>query len=284
MIELQSPITRLDSFSSNALVPLQTFEPETYFQKTLSQGNSLLSTVVVTQMDPGATVLVRYYDFTLASDDGERYNLQAHALITAPNIPGEPDRILVTKLHDKPVVEIIVANGSVKLGVYVTVVQSFASDLDSALVKDAQIANLLRDKGMPMVTYDDNQGKFFILRSENGVLPISVSEAGDAVYDSFVGVTTPGVEQALISSVVPTGKMRKITSAVVSSRSYGSYYVLAGSDIIGSGRTGPEKSKDSFLWNPRRVAMAGEVISLKFTAHASSPVNDIEAYMMSSDL
>jgi hypothetical protein len=283
MTDLSQSITKLSLFETLNVIPRQIFTPGTYTQKLLTEGNSLLSSLFVKTMDVGATVQVNYYDYGVAPDDGERYNLTSHTLITAPTIPS-PDRILVTRLHNKPVIEIIVSNGNAELGVYLTVVASFASDLDSALVKDAQDANLLVNKGIPIVTYDSNAGKFYILRSDAGVIPVAFSEAGDSVHLSYTGVTTPGVPQLLIDDTVPVDRTRKTTQAMVVCRSHGLFTVESDGAIIGSGRTSPVSPMGIFTWNPRKDIPTGKDVKIRFTADSLAPVNNVEAYLMGSDV
>lgn len=281
--ELQGDLFPLVQFQTKAIVPIRTFEPGVYTRKMIIQGNSILSTLLVTECDAGASVAVTYFDYGLGSDLGEKFYHPPHTTISAPNfVP--PDRILITKIHDKPVCEITVTGGNVKLGIYVTVVASFASDLDSALVRDATTADLVSQKAIPIATYDQDQNKWYVLRSVGGVIPVAFSEAGDAVHLEAASTTTPGIAQDLISNTVPSGKVRKVTTAVVTSRTYGSYVVTINGDIIGSGRTGPGNTKDNITWNPRRNAQAGDLVKLTFTAHSDSPANDVEAYLMSSDI
>jgi hypothetical protein len=282
MTDLNQKIIRLGLYETKAIVPMATFTPDTYTQRLLTEGNSILSSLFVESMDMGASVQVNYWDYGAGSESGERFNLTSHNFITAPTIP-TPDRILVTKLHNKPVVEIIVTGGNVRLGIYITVVASFASDLDSALKKDAQVADLLNDKGMPAITYDPNQGKFYMLRSEQGVIPVSFSEAGTIFHDQSSDVTTPGVQQTLIDVSVPGGFTRKLTEVVVVCRSHGSYIVESDGAIIGSGRTGPATPKDVMTWNPRRSIPATKDIKVKFTADSAAPVSNVESYVMATD-
>jgi hypothetical protein len=283
MTDLSQSITKLGLFETLPIVPLQTFNPGTYTQKLLTEGNSLLSSLFVKTMDVGATVQVNYYDYGVGADDGERFNLTSHTLITSPTVPS-PDRILVTRLHNKPVIEVVVSNGNAELGVYLTVVASFASDLDSALVKDAQDANLLVNKGIPIVTYDSNAGKFYILRSDAGVIPVAFSEAGDSVHLSTSVPTTPGSEQLLVDDTVPSGKTRKATQAIVVCRSQGLFTVESDGAIIGSGRTGPASPTGIFSWNPRKDIPAGKDVKIRFTANLQAPISNVEAYFMASDV
>lgn len=262
-------------------MPLSDFAPGTYTQRLLTEGNSLLSSLFVEQIDLGATVQVNYYDYGVGTEVGERYNLASHNIVNASAT--SPDRLLVTKLHNKPVIEIIVTGGNARLGVYLTVVASFASDLDSALKKDGQIADLLNDKGIPVVTYDPVTGKFYMLRSDGGV-PLPSNEAGDLVHLSSSDATTPGVAQILITDIVPSGKVRKMSQVIVVCRSHGRYVVMSDGDIIGSGRTGPATPKSIFPWNPRKVEATGKLLTVTFTADADAPVSSVEAYLMASDV
>lgn len=248
------------------------------------EGNSLLSSVFVISGDPGASVKVKYFDTTTGDTLIERYDLDdEHPDVAVADAP-VTDRRLVSKIHNKPVMEAIVTGGNVTFGVYVTVVQSFATDLDAALQLDDQIADLDVDKGMPMMVYDDDANKFFMLRGENGVIPVSFSEAGDPVHETFIGLTTPGIEQTLITSVVPAGKLRKITKVVVTGRHPGSYTLEDGSDIIASGRIGPANLESRFTYEPRIERTAGTTLTLKFTALPGTPSSCIEAFFMASDL
>lgn len=282
MVELAGEIINLSLYETLAIVPMRTFSAGTYTQRLHTQGNSILSSLFIDTIDPATTVQVNYYDSGAGSEDGERYDLASHDPQSGASF--SPNRILITKLHDKPVVEIIVTGGDARIGLYVTVVASFASDLDSALKKDNAIADLLSDKGIPMVTYDEALNRFFILRSEQGVLPVSVSEAGDLVHLAANDVSTPGAAQDLITDTVPVGKTRKMTQVVVCCRSHGSYVVTSDSDIIGSGRTGPANPKDIFTWAPRKSEAAGKLLKVTFTANVESPSSDVEAYLMASDV
>lgn len=281
MTDLGVEIIKLSLFETRAVVPLRTLSPGTYTQRLLTQGNSILSTVFVESIDVGASISVRYFDFTTGELALEQYDLGTHTTITtAPNW----NRILIPRIHDKPVVEITIAGGNVRFGVYVSVISSFASDLDQALQLDGALADLLAHKGMPVMTYDELQGKFFFLRGDNGVIPVSVSEAGDALALSAQTISTPGTEQTLITSTVPAGKVYKLSMAIVTCRQRAEYVIDIDGAIIGSGRTGASNLKDLFPWSPRRSVAAGETVSLKFTAASDTVPSNVEAYLMGSEL
>lgn len=166
-------LIRLGLYESKPILPIKTLTAGTYIIPMFTEGNSILSSVYVKSLSGGASLKVNYYDFGPGNNDlpGERYDLSSHNLITTADTT---DRILVTKLHNKPHIELIVT-GTVEFGIYVTVVASFASDLDTNMKLHAQLADLAKDKGLPAVGYNSVDGKFYFLPIENGAVKITGS-------------------------------------------------------------------------------------------------------------
>jgi hypothetical protein len=164
---------RLGLYESKPILPIKTLAAGTYIIPMFTEGNSLLSSVYVRSISGGGSVKVNYYDFGPGNNDlpGERYDLSSHNLITTADTT---DRILVTKLHNKPHIEIIVT-GTVEMGIYLTVVASFASDLDTNMKLHEQLADLFKDKGLPAMGYDSSDGKFYFLPMDNGAVKITGS-------------------------------------------------------------------------------------------------------------
>ncbi len=177
-------LIRLSLYETRAVIPLATYPAGVFEQPLHIEGNSILSSVFY-QAGPGS-VKVDYYDTTTGQDVGEIFNLDSHNLVSAPGT----DRILVTRVHNKPIAKVTITGGPVTFGLYITVVASFASDLDSALVNDGQTANLLSDKALVAGTYDAVSGQFKFLRSLNGRL----------LVDSTSSVTTPVIENLSMAS------------------------------------------------------------------------------------
>ncbi len=163
-------IISLAEFAHDAALPLVTRGIGTYSQKLKIFGNSLLSTVFVKSMSPGSSLQVNYWDSGVAPQEGERFDLNAHTLIAAGDEPIS-NRIIVTRFHDKPVVEAIVSGGSVEFGVFISVVADFPVE---GSVLDGQTANLGADKGSPVALYDPSDGKFYLWRSSEGVAQVEV--------------------------------------------------------------------------------------------------------------
>jgi hypothetical protein len=160
---------RIGLYETRPVLPIQSLAAGTYVIPLFTEGNSLLSSVYVRSVS--GSVKVNYYDFGPGNNDlpGERYDLNGHALITTSDIT---DRILITKLHNKPHIEIIVT-GTAELGIYLTVISQFASDLDNSLKLHATIADLLQNRGLPAMGYDPGDGKLYFLPLSNGAVKIT---------------------------------------------------------------------------------------------------------------
>lgn len=165
-----SHLRRLKEFDTVTPMALETRGPGTYEARFLIEGNSILSTLYVAEIDAGAVVQASYWDSTTGSDLGEEFALVEHKPVDAVG----HDRLTVTRIHNKPNLRVVVTGGSAKFGVYVTVVSSFASDLDAALQFEGELVNVLRDKGMPITAYETTNGEWTFLRTKDGRLQIDV--------------------------------------------------------------------------------------------------------------
>ncbi len=181
--------SRLGLFESTVALQLAARGPGTYTQQFLVEGNSIISSLFIETADPGATVKVNWYDTTVGSDVGERFDLGSHPLYTGPIGP-ITDRQVIARVHNKPVVEIIVTGGNVTFGIYVTIVSAFATAGDAALVSDNQTVQLGADKGTPQAIYDPVAGKWYFAQGTGGVQSVKVLGAVS---------TTPVVTSAVLS-------------------------------------------------------------------------------------
>lgn len=166
-------LERVALYESREIVPLSVKSPGVYDFPLQVEGNSILSSLMVTNVGTGGTIKVSYFDVTTGYDIGEESPLDEHPLISAPTFP-TVNKILVTRVHNKPVIRITITGDDVEFGIYITVISSFASELDSALVFDEQLANLLLDKGMVIAGYDPITNKFKFARLDpSGALVVS---------------------------------------------------------------------------------------------------------------
>jgi hypothetical protein len=167
-----SNVKRLKEFQTLDLFPLQEMGPGTYLLPLHIEGNSILSSVYVNALDAGASIKVNYFDTSTGSETGERYDLTSHPLITTAAT--SPDRKTIARIHNKPVCEVIIAGGNVTFGVMATVVSSFATDLDTALVANLQDYISSINKGIPTALLDPNDNKFYLTKGDQGAAYVKV--------------------------------------------------------------------------------------------------------------
>jgi hypothetical protein len=122
-------VINLDQFETSELLEFATRSDGTYKAQMMIRGNSILSSVFVKSVSPGATLKVNYFDTTSGTEQlSERFDLNGHALITDADV-GKTFRIVVSRIHNKPIIEAVVTGGTIEFGVYVTVVSDFPSEL-----------------------------------------------------------------------------------------------------------------------------------------------------------
>jgi hypothetical protein len=275
-------IIRISQFESKAVVALETRSAGVYYQKLSTAGNSILSTVFVESLDGGASLDVEYFDFGVGGDAGEAFPLNFHDTISTPVTSS---RRLISNAHDKPYLKCTVTGGNVRFGVYATVVLSSASDVDNALQLDGETVLLPSDKGIPIVIYDVDDGEWRFARGDDGIQNVKivgnvvVGEPGDPLFVDAIGTTTPGIEQTLISYVVPAGKTLNILNVVMICRIEATWKILGDSSQIGSARTGAAMSNVNFPYRVARSYTSGKLIEVKATARSGSSAADIECYL-----
>jgi len=283
-------VLQLKEFQSLELVNYTTLGPETYFRNMDAFGNSILSSVFVKEMDPGTTILVKYWDTSSGIQHGERYELGEHILITPDMLDpvyGFTHRITVTRIHNKPNVEIIITGGNVSFGVYGTIVSTSASDMDQALRSDGQDADFTRDKGLAPVLYDAAEDKWYFTRGDHGVQIIKTSNqpVGAAVYlQSADGLMTDEDEwvEAIVDEV-PLDTVRYLQQVRVVSTMDCEVRVTADGAKVKTGRVGPTSPNCEINWNPPRAFPAGVELKVEVRARDNSLPRLVEAYLDAVD-
>lgn len=275
-------ILRLSEYESKAIVPLATRAPGVYIQKLATAGNSLLSSVYVASLSGGASVLVEYFDYGVGSDEGENYPLNTHDTVSTALTT---DRKLISNIHDKPYVKCTVIGGSVRFGVYASVVFTSASDIDNALQRENEPVNLILDKGMPIMVYDEINGEWRFARGEDGIQDVrvvgnvTIGEPGDPEFVDYQGLTTPGTQQVLINYTVPVGKTLNLLEVKVICRHEATAEIDGDGSIIGSLRTSAANPNGFFSYRIARSFTSGKIVEVRATARNGSPVADIECYL-----
>ena len=172
---------RIGLYEAKTVVPIDIFAAGTYdFYMGMPAGNSLLSTLFVQDLDPGATVKVNYWDSGPGGGDtpGERIELEGHKLISTAPLS---ERRIITRISNKPRIEIIVTGGSATLGIHIAVVTDFP--MEPALL-DGSTADLDVDKGSPFMILGSD-GKWYAWRGDNGVGQVEIVGAVVANTDPF---------------------------------------------------------------------------------------------------
>lgn len=102
-------------------------------------------------------------------------------------------------------------------------------------------------------------------------------------FDAEV-LSTPGIEQTLITQVVGAGITRRLSSVYVTFRSNGCWSLEVDGNKVASGRTGPARPFNLFKFDPERDVSTGSTIELKFTAGTATKASDVEAYLQVRDI
>jgi hypothetical protein len=224
-----SYLRRLKTFDSVVPYELQMRSAGVGEYEFLVEGNSILSTVFIETIDLGATLLVEYTDTTTGRDVGEVYALAEHRVL---NTALDIDRITITRIHNKPKVKYTLTGGSAKFSIYITVVSTFASDLDNALQLENSAVNLFRHKGIPIAALETTANVWSFLRTLNGKLQVDVANVlqttqqlinkrlfGESLTLAFAGQST------LITYTVPEAISFYLLSGYGTSDTFGLFEI-----------------------------------------------------------
>lgn len=131
---------------------------------------------------------------------------------------------------------------------------------------------------------DDDRGRLHVKVSNKQTEPIPVtitdSEPGDPFFLDASMLSTPGIDQTLLSYTVPVGQKLYLSTLSSSLRIEGFLKVLLEGSLIGSARSGAAKPDVSFTWSPRREVLPGETVQVVYRQRASSPIVEIAAHLM----
>lgn len=224
-------VDRMELYDSRGVVSLKTYAPGVYTQQLETQGNSILTTVFVKTLDVGASVKVEYYESGVGTEEGELIKLDEHPLL---NSAPQSSKILVTRMHNKPFIKMTVTGGNARFGIYLTVVASFASELDSALLFEGEPFLDDEIKGLMVAGVDSDSNTVQFFRFKNGKLQVDIGQsgAGQALNefneDSILGGTT----SAVLTYTVPVGKILTLSSIECDGDNIATYRVKRGSNTI----------------------------------------------------
>ena len=225
-IELLPDVVQLRDGETLSLFVLESRAGPLTQQKRMSiLGESILSSVFIKACDAGATLDVKYFDTTTGTnpEDGERFDLNSHAQFTSADV-GVTNRILVARIHNKPICEITVAGGSVEFGVYVSVRSETATDAN--LPKEGDAVDFDDDGGQPVMCVDENNEYKFLRCDENGLI-VSVTGTVDlpATKERLYGTAlVADTVTATLITHMPTAA-KKLIQVLVGGDGYGEFAV-----------------------------------------------------------
>lgn len=202
-----SDLTRLKLYEPKDIVPMA--HRNTNDEQNIQiEGNSILSLVYVHSMDPGATLLIEYYDSGAGTSLGEENLVGSHDVINAAG----SSRTLITRMTNKTKIKWTITGGDVYFGVYAFVVSNFASDLDEALVEDNVTANIANSSAILTAIYDSVLGKFFFARGSQGIQDVNVvGSPGSATAGGAVEVP---LDDTNWTELPPVPRSDRVTIAV----------------------------------------------------------------------
>jgi hypothetical protein len=269
----------LKTSQTSRILEYQTWAPGTYTIPIQPNGNSLLSSVLVTDVGAAGTVKVNYFQTTAANEQIERTNLTGHPLISTASTSAR--QTLVTKIHSKIFAEIIISGNDVVVGLLVTIVSSFASDLDAALKLDQQDVDLGVDRGMPLAVYDVTNEKWVFLRTDASGALITAATFSPPVANKTVSgfaAIGPAGSADVLSYTIPSGKTFQLLSATASATGDFKHELIVNLSTLRT-RRNSFMERDTELTLPLEL-QAGDIVKIKSTSGTVfGTTNSVDAHI-----
>jgi hypothetical protein len=268
MSVINLPLVQLKEFETQEIFQLREVSPGAYRVPLQIQGNSLLSSLLVTAVDRDASIKVNYFQTTTGVETEERSPLVSHQIKTIG--ANEAETIIVARVHLKPVVEVIVEGGNVTFGLMITMVSAFASDIESSLFKDSyQLIGT--ERGIPLMTVDDSTGQMKFMRSKEGQLIMRESSEGSALHFTHSDRLLPFQRKVCLAHQLFNKAMKFSRFTVVSNSDYRVSVQINGSLAL-SVRTSKYQPTTELNIEPFKVAATGALITIE--AHRFSEEDD----------
>lgn len=276
---------QLKLYETGDVFPMKTRPAGIYRRDLRPEGNSLLSSVHVCSADPGVTVTVKYYQTTTGQGCGEKQFLEEHTALTTADATLVTDSIIITKIHNKPFFEVEITGGSAEVGIYVTVISQFASDIDASLKKENQSANLTIDKGLVTMCYDPDSGTYHFIRCVDGAIAVTPEDPGTPFYLDAEVDSDPGNSVDVFSFVVPGGITRRLKNLNVVTVSPGCYSLYVDGDEIARGIMHETRKNLTFTFDPPRAIASGQTVVLKYIADSQPTyVCPVKGFISATDI
>ncbi len=268
------PFVQFGEFQSITLFEIDSRAPNTYRIPLQVRGNSILSSLLVTEMDPGATIKVNYFQTTSGNLISERSELSGHTIKTLPDM--EADTIIVARMHSKPVCEVIIEGGNVKFGLMATMVSAFASDIESSLFLDSYLTQG-KERGIPIMSFDQETGQLNFIRSKGGNLIVN-EELGDPLHLKHSGSLNKDDDLVVFSHQSFT-KSFKVTQFTAVSASDYRFSIFSDGELIISSRTSQYQPQSDQHLEPHRIVPVNSILTVKANRLTNTNDGTFDVYL-----
>jgi len=261
-------LVQIRQFETQTLFPLREVGPGTYHVQLQIEGNSVLSSLLVTHVSTDASITVNYFQTTTGDEDEERSPLVSHTTKTTGSMAA--DTIIVARVHLKPVCEVVITGGTVTFGLMATMVSAFASDIESSLFRDNYFVSGT-ERGIPIMTFDEDSGQLNFVRSKGGNLVVSDEKQGDPIHLTHADTLDPDERRLILAHQQFEKSFRMSQFTVVSASDYRVSVQINGSLAISS-RTNKYQPQSNQMLDPYKIAPKNSLITIE--AHRLSEEDD----------
>lgn len=259
------PLVQIKEFETQTLFPLATLNPGTYLVPLQIEGNSILSSLLVTNVSLDASIEVNYFQTTTGETPTERSPLVSHVVKTTAS--QEADTIIVARVHLKPVCEVKISGGPVTFGLMATMVSAFASDIESSLFKDGYEING-KERGLPFMTLDESDGSMRFVRAKGGRLAI-YNDEGELFHVEHSDSLSVNQQKLLLKHDCYT-KDLKISQLTVSSFGTMKFDLKIDGQKVATVRTTANQPNVDLKFSPFHIARRDSAVTINAERLAGS--------------
>lgn len=244
--------------------------PGAYTQLVLVEANSILSTLVVDQLDGGSVDVL--YEEILSGSDTKLLKQVSYDSVGIYEFWTHPfhNSIKITITTTDQTIFTLKATGRTDT----EILRTSSFDQDTFLPTD--------QKALPIACLDEDLQQLFFLRCKNGALITDPIDTGNAVYLDGEESSDPGNLLLLDQFTVGVGLERRLSRINVSCTIAGKWVAAIGATVIAVGRTASAQPDSIFEFNPRRVINSGETFTLKYQGRG--PTSDVNYHVQLNEV
>lgn len=240
---------------SAVVVPMATRAPGVETFDLELRGSALFSTIYVESIDPGASISIAWKDYNPLSSSADPFLVFTQPLKTTTGYQRDFNNQVT---HGTSMVEVTVAGGNARFGVFVTAItatSNYPAAGSTQEISGTITASSTPWRGMPKV------------------------------LAKLTNHTTDQTDQGVIGSwVVPVGKSWDVYEVVVTTRAIGKFFIDTNAQQVGSGRTGPLDENVNFRFPPVLALGTGDVLELSYEQDHGPSGMKLEAYVIGTEI